>query len=66
MQEQDNWEVGPIRSLPASQILRAARLVREGRIIDLAAIRFRKMPIFHGHPDFEVLTYRSPRALRSR
>lgn len=57
-------EIGPIRSLPATQILRAAQLVREGRLIDLAAPRFRGMPIFPGHPNFEVLTYRSPRGLR--
>jgi kynurenine formamidase len=57
-------EIGPIRSLPAEQILRAARLVRDGRLIDLAAPRFRGMPIFPGHPNFEVLTYRSPHGLR--
>jgi kynurenine formamidase len=57
-------EMGPIRSLPPEQILRAARLVRHGRVIDLAASRFPHMPIFPGHPSFQVMTYRSPRGIR--
>jgi kynurenine formamidase len=57
-------EFGPIRSLPPDQILRAARLVRHGRVVDLAASRFPHMPIFPGHPSFQVLTYRSPRGIR--
>jgi kynurenine formamidase len=60
----DTNEVGPIRLLPDEQVVRAARLVRTGRIISLAAPRFRGMPLFAGHPNFEVLAYRTPRGLR--
>ncbi len=57
-------EIGPIRGLPPEQIVRAARLVRQGRVISLAAPRFRGMPLFPGHPNFEVLAFRTPRGLR--
>ncbi len=60
----DPLEVGPIRDLPPEQVVRAARLVRSGRVISLAAARFRGMPLFPGHPAFEVLGFRSPRGIR--
>jgi kynurenine formamidase len=46
-------------------VLEATRLVREGRIYSLARERFRGMPIFPGHPIFEVLGYRTPQGLRA-
>jgi kynurenine formamidase len=45
-------------------IVEATRLVREGRIYSLARERFRGMPLFAGHPQFEVLAYRTPQGLR--
>lgn len=57
-------EIGPIRDLPAAQITLAAGIVRQGRIFSLAAARFRGMPLFPGHPNFEVLGFRSPRGIR--
>ncbi len=57
-------EIGPIRNLSAHQIVKAASLVRQGRIYSLAAPRFRGMPLFPGHPNFEVLGFRSPRGIR--
>ena len=57
-------EVGPIAGLPPEQIVRAAGLVREGRMISLAAARFPGMPLFPGHPPFQVLNYRTPRGIR--
>ena len=64
MQDIDPAEIGPIRDLPAAQILRAIRLVRQGKVIDLAVPRFRGMPLFPGHPTFEVHAFRTPRGLR--
>ncbi|MGH3033685.1 MAG: cyclase family protein [Gaiellaceae bacterium] len=46
-------------------MLEATRLVREGRIYSLARERFRGMPLFPGHPQFEVLGYRTPQGLRA-
>ncbi len=57
-------EVGPIRDLPPAQVLRATRLVTHGQVIPLAASRFRGMPLFPGHPNFEVLGFRTPRGIR--
>ena len=57
-------EIGPVAGLPSDQIVRAAGLVRHGRMISLAATRFPGMPLFAGHPPFQVLNYRTPRGLR--
>jgi kynurenine formamidase len=46
-------------------VLRAAQLVREGRVFTLARERFPGMPLFPGHPPFQVLTYRSPQGIRA-
>jgi kynurenine formamidase len=58
-------EVGPIAAMPAGQVVAAARLIREGRIVSLAATRFPGMPLFPGHPPFQVLNYRTPRGIRT-
>ncbi|HEY5630322.1 MAG TPA: hypothetical protein VIR16_12515, partial [Candidatus Limnocylindrales bacterium] len=59
-----NAEVGPVGEMPAEQVVAAARLVREGRTISLAAPRFPGMPLFPGHPPFQVLNFRTPRGIR--
>ena len=41
----------------------AAALVRTGRRFSLAAVRFPGMPLFPGHPPFQVLNYRTPHGL---
>ena len=48
----------------AERVVAAARLVREGRLYSLARERFRGMPLFPGHPQFEVLSFRTPQGLR--
>ena len=57
-------DIGPIGRLPPGQVVRAAGLVREGRTISLAATRYPGMPLFPGHPPFQVLNYRTPRGIR--
>src|SRR3990172_1484751 len=56
--------IGPIGGLPPEQLVRAAGLVREGGMISLAAVRYPGMPLFPGHPPFQVLNYRTPRGIR--
>jgi kynurenine formamidase len=51
--------------MPASLVVKAASLIREGRMISLAAARFPGMPLFPGHPPFQVLNYRTPRGIRT-
>jgi kynurenine formamidase len=51
---------------PTPERVRAATaLVREGRIFRLAGERFPGMPLFPGHPRFEVVSYRTPQGLRA-
>ena len=59
----ERTEVGPIGKLPPEQMVKAARLVREGRTYSLAAARYPGMPLFPGHPPFQVLNYRTPRGI---
>lgn len=47
------------------RVLDTLRLVREGRMFRLARERFPKMPLFPGHPTFEVLSYRTPQGIRA-
>lgn len=56
-------EIGPVGDIPAAQVVRAAKMIRTGRMISLAAVRYPGMPLFPGHPPFQVTTYRSPRGL---
>src|ERR1700761_7631514 len=39
-------------------------VARAGKIYSLALDRFPGMPLFPGHPPFQVLTYRSPQGIR--
>jgi kynurenine formamidase len=55
--------VGPAGAVPDAQRLRAAALVRTGRQYSLAAVRFNGMPLFPGHPTFQVVSYRTPHGL---
>lgn len=57
-------DVGPAGAIPADRLVAAAALVREGRTYSLAAARFPGMPLFPGHPPFQVLNYRTPRGIR--
>ncbi len=60
----DAVDIGPIGRQTPEQVVAAARLVREGRMISLAATRYPGMPLFPGHPPFQVLNYRTPRGIR--
>lgn len=57
-------EVGPAGDIPPEAVVAASRLVRRGRHYSLAAPRFRGMPLFPGHPNFEVLSFRTPHGIR--
>jgi kynurenine formamidase len=57
-------DIGPIGRQTPEQVVRAAGLVRQGRTISLGAVRYPGMPLFPGHPPFQVLNYRTPRGIR--
>ncbi len=57
-------EIGRIGGLGPEQVVAAARLVRQGRTYSLSETRFPGMPLFPGHPPFQVLNYRTPRGIR--
>ena len=58
-------EAGRASQLPQQSIVEAARLVKEGRQYSLATSRFPGMPLFPGHPPFQVLNYRTPPGIRA-
>lgn len=58
-------EQGAIARLTPAHVVRAANLVRTGRVYDLALERFRGMPNPAVHPPLELLAYRSPSGLRN-
>jgi kynurenine formamidase len=45
-------------------VLAGASLIRDGRMFRLARERFPKMPLWPGHPTFEVVSYRTPHGSR--
>jgi kynurenine formamidase len=48
-----------------AQVSELAGLVTTGRMYRLARERFPKMPLFPGHPTFEVVSYRTPQGIRA-
>lgn len=55
---------GPRDEVVGQAVVQAARLVRTGKVFSLARARFPGMPIFPGHPPFQVISYRTPHGLR--
>jgi len=58
-------EIGPAGEIPAGQLIAAARLVETGTAYSLSVARFPGMPLFPGHPPFQVAMHRSPRGIRA-
>jgi kynurenine formamidase len=58
-------EIGKAGDVSPRTILEAARLVEEGKLYSLATSRFPGMPLFPGHPPFQVLNYRTPPGIRA-
>jgi kynurenine formamidase len=58
-------EVGPAGEIPPEKLVEAARLVRQGRAYSLAVARYPGMPLFPGHPPFQVLNFRTPEGIRA-
>ena len=58
-------EVGPAGEIPPAKLVEAARLGRKGRAFSLSVGRYPGMPLFPGHPPFQVLLYRTPEGIRA-
>jgi len=58
-------ELGRMAGFPAEQVVQAASMIRTGTVVSLAGVRFPGMPLFPGHPPFQVLNYRTPRGIRA-
>lgn len=65
MTDVHSGEIGPAGDIDPQTIIEAARLVKEGRRYSLATARFPGMPLFPGHPPFQVLNYRTPPGIRA-
>lgn len=57
-------EVGPAGDLPAEKRIEAAGLVGDGAAYSLSVGRFPGMPLFPGHPPFQVAMHRTPRGIK--
>jgi kynurenine formamidase len=53
----------PAAQLSAEHVREAMSLALHGRVYDLDCERFPGMPLFPGHPPFQVMSYRTPRGL---
>lgn len=51
---------------PSETVLGALALVKTGEVVDLDSGRWPGMPLWSGHPPFQVLTYRSPAGIRAQ
>ncbi|MFH0872067.1 MAG: cyclase family protein [bacterium] len=58
-----NDQVGSLNEMTPASVAAAANLVKKGKIYDLDAGRFRGMPLWPGHPPYEVITFRTPMGL---
>lgn len=65
MIDSSSGEEGKAAHIPQQAIVDAARLVRSGKTYSLATARFPGMPLFPGHPPFQVLNYRTPPGIRA-
>ena len=55
-----------VRAAPTPErVVSSAALVRRGVVFRLARDRFPGMPLFPGHPAFQVLSYRTPQGIRA-
>lgn len=65
MTDPQSGEIGPAGRIDPQTIIEAASLVTEGRWYSLATARFPGMPLFPGHPPFQVLNYRTPPGIKA-
>lgn len=56
-------ELGRKAAFPVEQVMQAASMICTGTMVSLAGVRFPGMPLFPGHPPFQVLNYRTSRGL---
>lgn len=56
----------PLDSLTATHVVAAGSLIQGGKVYDLDCGRWPGMPVWGGHPPFQVLSYRTPRGVRNQ
>ncbi len=58
-------EVGPAGDIPDAHVVDVMRMVRTGRRVSLSVPRFPGMPLFPGHPPFQVTNFRTPQGMQA-
>jgi len=53
-------EVGALNEMTPASVAAAAKEVKTGKVYDLDPGRFRGMPLWPGHPPYELITFRTP------
>ena len=59
-------EEAPARGGSVTSTLAALRLPQTGEVVDLGSGRWPGMPLWSGHPPFQVVTYRTPAGIRAQ
>jgi len=54
------------RAEPSTAVLRALQLPTKGTVYDLDPGRFAGMPLYQGHPPWQLITYRTPQGVRNQ
>lgn len=52
-------EVGVLNDVTPADIVKAAQLIRKGKVYDLETLRFKGMPVWPGHAGWDLLVYAS-------
>lgn len=52
--------------MSASELMNALALAKAGKVYDLEGVRQADMPLWPGHPAFQVLTYRTPQGVKNK
>ena len=61
----DDDELGALNEVGPAEVLKAISYIKKGKIYDLETERFKGMPLWSGHCQFELLTYASPLGKRN-
>ncbi|WP_082418226.1 cyclase family protein [Flaviflexus massiliensis] len=64
--EEDYRTIEGTTMSPESSILDLLKIPTQGKVYDLEGVREAEMPLWDGHPAFQVMTYRTPQGVKNQ